>query len=472
MTIIGRKTEMRELEKYYSSGRPELVIVYGRRRVGKTYLIKEYFKNSFAFYFTGTIGVPNAVNLANFDRAILEYGGSETPASPNWATAFEKLKKLLQNKRGKRKVVFIDEMPWLDTRNSDFLTAFDYFWNSWASADPEILFIGCGSATSWITKRLFRNRGGLHNRVTGRICLAPFSIGECEEFFRDRNIVINRYQLAECYMIFGGIPYYLNLFEGGMSFSQNVDRLCFAAAAPLRNEFEELYMSLFDNPRRHIAIVEALAKKNCGMSRNEISAIANLAPNGHLTEALNELEQCDFIEKFSDFTKKKNGAYYYLKDPFTLFSLRFINDNQTKDEYYWTNFSEAGGHRAWSGYAFEQLCRIHIKQIKYKLGISGISTEVFSWRSKERREGAQIDLLISRRDGVVNLCEMKYTLHPTTLSEADERDLQHKRVTFLSETGTRKAIHITMVTTYGLTDKGHRASVQSEVTLNDLFMID
>ena len=469
MTIIGRKAEMRELERYYDSGQPELVIIYGRRRVGKTYLIREYFKNDFAFYYTGGVGVPNTINLTNFDKAIREYGGEVKAASKNWSDAFGKLRTLLQKTAGARKVVFIDEMPWLDARKSDFLSAFDYFWNSWASANPEILFIGCGSATSWITKKLFQNRGGLHNRVTGRIYLAPFSIGECGEFFRSRNVEITRYQLAECYMVFGGIPYYLNLFDRGLSFSQNVDKLCFASTAPLRNEFEELYLSLFNNPRHHITIVEALSKKNSGLSRNEICEAGNLQPNGHLTKALEELEQCDFIEKYIDFTRKTNGAYYCLKDPFTLFFLRYMKDNHTKDEYFWTNYSEDGGHRAWSGYAFEQLCRMHIKQIKAKLGILGVSTSTALWRSKDSNPGVQIDLLIRRKDGVINLCEMKYSKHPFEIKKNDAALLERKKTVFIMETGTKYAIHITMITTYGLAKKGYYGMAQSEITMDDLF---
>ena len=391
------------------------------------------------------------------------------PASKNWSEAFGKLKNLLQKAAGERKVVFLDEMPWLDARKSDFLPAFDYFWNSWASAVPEILFIGCGSATSWITKKLFQNKGGLHNRVTGRIYLAPFSLGECEEFFQSRGVGITRYQLAECYMIFGGIPYYLNLFDRGLSFSQNVDNLCFANQAPLRNEFQEMYKSLFSNPGRHLIIVEALAKKGYGLNRNEISEAGSIQPNGHLTEALDELEQCGFIESFADFSKRKNGVYYYLKDPFTLFYLRYMKSNRSRDEYFWTNYTEEGGHRAWSGYAFELLCRLHIRQIKAKLGILGVSTNTITWRSKEARPGAQIDLLIARKDGVINLCEIKYTKHPFEIDKAEAELLERKKASFLMETGAKSAIHITMITTYGLAKKGYRTTAQSEIILDDLF---
>ena len=469
MNIIGRTREIHELNRYYDSGRPELIVVYGRRRVGKTYLIREHFENNFAFYFTGEVNSSNAENLANFDKAIVQYGGGQTPCSQNWRDAFNKLEKLLDKTTRKRKVVFIDEMPWLDAGRSDFLSAFDYFWNSYASAVPEILFICCGSATSWITKNIFRNRGGLHNRVTGRIHLAPFSLSECEAFFKDRRIEATRFQITESYMIFGGIPYYLNLFDKELSFSQNVDKLCFAEGAPLRNEFEELYKSLFNNPHKHLEIVEALSKKKAGMTRNEISKATRLLPNGHLTEALNELEQCDFIERFSDFTKPKNEATYYLMDSFTLFYLRYIRDNHSKDEYFWTNYAEDGGHRAWCGYAFELVCRIHIRQIKAKLGILGVSTSTMSWRSKTQKPGVQIDLLISRRDGVINLCEMKYLKHPYEIGKAEAAALDRKRTTFLMETGARSAIHTTLVTTYGVAKKGYCSLVHSEVTMNDLF---
>jgi len=470
MEIIGREAEIRELEMYYDSGRPEFIIVYGRRRVGKTYLIKEYFINTFAFYFTGSVNVTTAENLTNFDRALMEFGCKAKTTSKNWSDAFNKLKILLQNSGKGRKVIFIDEMPWLDTRNSDFLSSFDYFWNSGASANPEILLISCGSSTSWITKKIFQNKGGLHNRVTGRIHLAPFALGECERFFKSRGVEITRYQMLECYMVFGGIPYYLNLFDKGLSCSQNIDKLCFSNNVPLRNEFNELYISLFSNPHRHISIIESLAKKNCSMSRNEISKSENISPNGHLTTILNELEQCDFIEKYNDFTKKKNGSYYFLKDPFSLFYLRYMKNNNSKDEYFWTNYIDDGGHRAWSGYAFEQVCRMHLKQIKHKLGILGVSTNISSWRSREAVPGAQIDLLICRKDGVINLCEMKYTKHPYEITKINASNLENKKSAFLMETGSRHAIHFTMVTTYGVAKKGYFGIIQSEVTMNDLFM--
>ena len=472
MKIVGRIREQIELRRYFESGKPEFIAVTGRRRVGKTYLIKEMFARDMSFYYSGIIGknVTNDYQLRRFDETIAEYGGATGSVSQCWADAFRKLRRLLEASPKSRQVVFIDELPWIDAPKSDFLPALDHFWNTFASSKPDVMLIVCGSSASWMVKNLFENKGGLHNRITGRIILAPFTLGECEALFNEYGIVMNRYQIAEIYMIFGGIPYYLGMLEKGLGPTQNVDRLLFVHNAPLRNEFNEVYRSLFRAADRHINIVTALSKAKGGMTRDEIIKAALIPGGGNLTKNLHELEQCGFIEKYADFTKPKNNASYRLLDLFTLYWLKYVKDNNTKDEYYWTNLLDDGGRRGWSGYAFEQLCLHHIPQIKRKLGISGISTEVFTWRSKEYRPGAQIDLLISRKDGVINLCEMKYSLHPYTISPQDDRDLQNKKLAFLSETGTRKAIHLTMVTTYGLTGKGHRAAVQSEVTLDDLFM--
>jgi AAA+ ATPase superfamily predicted ATPase len=472
MKIVGRVHEQAELKRYFESGKPEFIAVTGRRRVGKTYLIREYFSKDISFYFSGVIGknVTNNYQLRRFDEAVTEYGGDAGSISQCWVDAFHKLRKILESQPKSRQVVFIDELPWIDAPKSDFLPALDHFWNTFASSRPDVMLLVCGSSASWMVRNLFENKGGLHNRITGRIMLAPFSLGECEAFFNEYAVVMNRYQIAEIYMVFGGVPYYLSMLVKNLGPTQNIDRLLFVSNAPLKNEFNEVYRSLFRAADRHISIVSALSKTKAGLTRDEIIKAAKIPGGGNFTKTLSELEQCGFIEKYSNFTKQKNNAYYRLTDPFTLFWLRYVNNNNSRDEYYWTNSIDDGGRRAWSGHAFELVCLLHIPQIKRKLGISGISTEVFTWRSKEYSPGTQIDLLIARKDGVINLCEMKYSLHPYTINMKYDQDLQQKRMAFINETGTRSAIHITLVTTYGLAEKGHRASVQSEVTLDDLFI--
>jgi AAA+ ATPase superfamily predicted ATPase len=414
--------------------------------------------------------VTNKYQLSYFDQVIEEHGGQKHPLSYCWADAFSKLKKMLTPKKQKRQVIFIDELPWLDTPKSDFLPALDNFWNTFVSSRPDLMLIVCGSAASWMVKNLFENKGGLHNRITGRLSLAPFSLSECEVFFSEKGVVMNRYQIAETYMVLGGIPYYLNLFDKHLGPTQNIDQLLFVKNAPLKNEFNEIYRSLFRSSDKHMCIVNELSKAKSGKTRDEIIHATKIPGGGNFTRVLLELEQCGFVEKYTNFTKKKKDAYYRLIDPFSLFWLKYVRDNNSKDEYYWTNLLDDGNRRAWSGHAFELLCVLHLQQIKQKLGITGISTQVFSWRSKERVPGAQVDLLISRRDGVINLCEMKFSLHPFTISAKYAQELQNKLMVFRAETAVRHALHITMVTTYGLTEKGHNTSIQSDVRLNDLFM--
>jgi AAA+ ATPase superfamily predicted ATPase len=469
MNIIGRISEQKALKEYVESDKSEFMVIYGRRRVGKTFLIKEFFNNKFAFHVTGLANTEMRTQLENFNASLQKYGNQYYPLSHKWFYAFEQLIHLLQYspKKGK-KVIFIDEMPWMDTHHSGFITALEHFWNGWASARQDIFLIVCGSATSWMMNKLIKNHGGLHNRVTRRMHLEPFTLGECEDFYRANKIVMSRYEIMESYMILGGIPYYMSLMEKKFSLAQNIDNLCFAKKGALREEFSSLYASLFRHAENHTAIVEILAKKAKGMTRDEILRASKLQ-GGNLTKTLEELELCGFIRSYNTFNKLIRNKLYQLVDFYTLFYLNYIYHNKQSDEHFWTNFMNSAKHRAWSGYAFEQVCLAHIKQIKQKLGISGVLTSVASWRSRNSEQGAQIDLLIERKDNVINLCEMKYANTEFVIDKKYEQNLRNKRETFLNETKTRKTVHITMVTTYGVKRNEYSGLIQSEVKMDDLF---
>jgi hypothetical protein len=362
-------------------------------------------------------------------------------------------------------------MPWLDTKRSGFLAALEYFWNSWASARKDMVLIACGSASSWITNKIINNHGGLHNRVTQQLYLQPFTLVECEEYFTSQNIEMSRYEMLESYMIHGGIPYYLSFFKKEFSMAQNIDAMFFNTASPLKNEFANLYASLFTNHETYIKIVETLSVKTKGLTRKELLATTKLPNGGNFTRALADLELCGFIRKYRSFAKKERSALFQLCDFYTLFYFRFLKDYSFDDEHFWSHFFESGTHNAWSGYAFEQVCLAHIKQIKSKLGITGVLTKTASWRSEDsENDGAQIDLLIERNDNVINLCEMKYANDEYVIDQEYDKSLRNKRSAFRSETGTKKAIHITMITTYGVKRNKYSGNIKSEVTANDLFM--
>jgi len=472
MSIIGREAEKNLLMQCLETNKSEFVAVYGRRRVGKTFLIKETFDNQLFFYATGILEEKStmAMQLDSFNDEIADQGGEELPRANNWHQAFRNLNTLLEIAApSKKKIIFLDEVPWMATRNSGFLTALDYFWNRWASSRKDVLLIICGSATSWIIENIINNRGGLHNRLTRQILLAPFTLCECESFFNNGSFTMTRYQMAEAYMVFGGIPYYLSLLNPELDLNQMIDDVYFRQGAPLQSEFKNLFKSLFQNPGSHLAIVEALAHKAKGLTRDEIIKATKLPNGGGITDVLEELEQCGFIRKYLAYGKKNKGRLYQLIDPFVLFHLKFSEKQERYSENHWQQFSDTPGHNNWSGYAFEQLCLLHVEQIKRKLGISGVLTEVSSWRSESYEPGAQIDLVIDRADNVINLCEAKYARGEYVISKDGYRNLHNKMAAFSVETKTRKALRITLITTFGVKQNTYSGEFTSQVILDDLF---
>ena len=469
--IISRKEEQQILRSAVQSENSEFVAVYGRRRVGKTYLIRETFGYKFTFQHTGLAKGNTKEQLFSFAISLRDAGYDDCPIPKSWLEAFSLLSTYLKNSTDEKKIVFLDELPWMDTPRSNFISAFEHFWNGWASARKDIVLIICGSATSWIINKVINDHGGLHNRVTKQIALQPFTLKECEMFAQSKGLEMSRYQLAECYMVFGGIPYYWSLLEKGLSLAQNIDKIIFAKNGKLSNEFNQLYASLFKSPEQYIDIVTALGKKKVGMTREEIIAATDKYSNGALSKVLDELEYCGFIRKYNGFDKKSKQAIYQLIDNYTLFYFKFIQQNENNDEHFWSASIDSAMHRAWSGLAFERLCMAHTQQIKAALGIAGVLSNVYSWRKEadEMSDGAQIDLLIDRKDQVINLCEMKYSLSEYAIDAEYEQKLRNKKSAFIDATNTRKAVHLTMVTTFGIKANAHSGIVQNEITLEDLF---
>jgi len=471
--LIGRKAEIKRLTEYVDSGKAELLAIYGRRRVGKTFLIKQFFNEKFTFYFSGSENANKKQQFFNFTTALNKYSGVENPIVEDWQSAFVQLEQYLRKVKTKgRKVIFIDELPWLDNAKSGFLSAFEYFWNTYASSQKEIFFVICGSATSWIMNKIIKNRGGLHNRVTRQIRLEPFTLGETEQFLKSKKIAISRFQIAECYMILGGIPYYLEQLEKSLSLAQNIDNLFFNKNATLRDEYSKLYSSLFKSPEKYMQIIEALAKKHKGLTRDEVVEFSRISNGGGLTAMLEELELCGFISINNNFTTKKNLQLYQLTDFYSLFYLNFVKNKKGANSNYWSSLIDNTSHKAWAGYSFELLCQKHISQIKRALSISGVISYTSGWRSKEAENGAQIDLLIDRNDDIINLCEMKYTNKEFVITKSYDENLRNKRGVFIEESSTKKSVHITMITTYGVKHNEYFGNIQSEITLDDLFYVE
>lgn len=472
MNIIGRGREKDIIYKCLESKRPEFLVVYGRRRVGKTYLIREFFNEKFSFYTTGIPDAKTRNQLKAFNESLNYYGDDIKTIPKDWFEAFRRLRKILESKdvycdvSSGKKVVFIDEVPWMDTARSDFKSAFDFFWNSWGSTQENLLLIVCGSATSWIINNILNDKGGFHNRITRQIHINPFSLGECKLFYNDNGIILNRDQMIESYMIFGGIPYYLNLIDSRLSLTQNVDNLIFDERGDLHYEYDQLFKSLFKKPDNHIKIIETIAGNKRGLQRIDLVEKSGVSDGEGLTKALRELEQCGFIRQYKNITTSKNGSFYRVIDPFVLFCLYFRNGKIKT----WQSFIKSSDYYAWRGNAFETVCLEHIPQIKEALGISGVESTEYSWKSKKKKGGAQIDLLIDRRDGVINLCEMKCTDNAYKVDADYRKNLTNKVTSFIEEVNPKKSVHITLITSNGYKRNEYSDVVQNEVGPDSLFI--
>ncbi len=471
--VIGRKEQKDLFKEALESDRSEFVVVYGRRRVGKTYLVKNVLGSSIDFEMTGIQNGNLKDQLQNFTHKLSEFSGEEAKQSKDWMHAFSMLRKYLKTVDSqKKKVIFLDELPWIDTHKSKFLGMLGHFWNDWALYN-NVLLVVCGSAASWMIKNVLNNKGGLHNRATQYMPLQPFTLLETEEFLKAKKITTNRYQIVQLYMTLGGIPYYLELLKPNQSIPQNIDRLCFDETGFLRDEFDRLYKSLFEKAENHIAVVKAIASKWKGLTRKEISTLTGLSNAGSLTRILEELEKSAFIKSYFPFGKKKKGTLFRLTDNFSLFYLRLISDRglQNQQNVFLKIFTNQQ-FKIWSGYAFENTCFIHYRQIAKALGIQSIFHQFssFQFSGNEQYNGIQIDLLIDRADGVINLCEMKFSNSDYNLTSAYKKQLRERAATFSAVTQSRKSIFTTLVTTFGLSnEQKHVDVVQNVLSLDDLF---
>lgn len=472
-TLAGRTREIEKLSRLVQSPKSEFLAVYGRRRVGKTFLIREYFGNRFDFYATGLAKGNTRQQLTNFTIFLNNQFAGNHAVPGTWLEAFNLLIQLLERSRtNKKRVIFIDEMPWFDTRKSDFMMGLEFFWNSWGSAQKNILLIVCGSAASWMINNLIRNTGGLYNRVTERMKLEPFNLQETEAYFARRNIILDRYQIIQLYMVMGGVPYYLEQVEPGKSAMQNIEDLCFRDDGKLRSEFRYIFSSLFRNADKHEQVLKTIFEKGGSLTREELIKNTPLTSGGNLSRVLSELEESGFLSSFQRFGLKKTHLVYFISDFYTLFYFRFIEQAGKYEPNMWLSTTDSPVFRAWSGLSFEQVCFAHVPQIKKALGISGVASSTSTWRiqGSAEQKGSQIDLVIDRRDQVINLFEIKFSIDKFAITKDYDAALRHKTQAFREATGTRKAVFLTMITTHGLKDNEYRYSVvQNELTMDILF---
>lgn len=481
--LIGREKEIKKLNELYHSEDAELIALYGRRRVGKTYLIDEVFRDRLNFRHAGLSPIDSEKDnvkahlmkdqLTHFFRSltIQGYKGKKTPES--WLEAFYMLEDLLveKYKGNERIVVFLDEMQWLDTPKAKFMTGFEAFWNGWACHRKNLMVIVCGSSSSWILTNIINNHGGLYGRVTFEIKLKPFTLRECEQFLSSKEICMSRYDVIQAYMMVGGIPYYLRYFNKRLSLAQNINEIFFADEAPLKDEFNRMFASLFKNAEPIKQIIKAIASKNKGITRKELSEITGVTDSGEVSRQLNALIAGDFIIKYKSFGDNKRDEIYKLVDPFSYFYLTFLDKSSDNRNIDWINIEDSSRVLSWKGYAFENVCWNHIHQIKMALQIGGVSTTEALWskRGDENTRGTQIDLIIVRKDNVVHMCEIKFYNEEFEVDKDYHLILERRKKILREQIPKRATIHNTLITTYGLRKTNYFGDFVHVVTIDQLF---
>ena len=472
MKLVGREDEQEIFTKAMTSLKSEMIAVIGRRRVGKTFLIRKYFEKDIVFEFTGLYKGTLTEHTRQFTKAYTKYFKSKDVIQPkNWFDIFDLLETAVEKiNRKKKKVIFLDELPWMGGSNSQFIKALSAFWNTWASKREDIVLVISGSSTSWMVKKIFDDKGGLHNRTTQRIHLKPFNLKETELFLKYKKCNLDRSAIADIYMVVGGIPYYLEYIEPNESVAQIIDKLFFRKTAGLKSEFKEIFNSLFDNSTLYINIVMILSKHHYGLQRNQLLKVIKLDSGGNFTKALDDLEKSGFITAYIPYGNKNKDKRYKLTDLFTLFYLKYVSGNKKSQQ--WKKIINTVSWNSWSGFAFENLCMNHIHQIEKALKIDGINTSISSWYNtgNDEMHGAQIDLLIERDDKIINLCELKYYNDKLVLNKNMVQKIRNKITAFKHFTATNKTVFPTIISPFGVYENKYTTEfVQSIVTLNDLF---
>ncbi len=479
-SLVGRKEELKLLDRLYKSREAEFLAIYGRRRVGKTFLITQYFKDKGIFFeITGSYNASEDEQIENFHRQYCALFKQEKQIKrpKTWSDAFDNLTNELEKiSSGQKIILFFDELPWLASDKSGFLQALDHYWNLYWSRLDNLLLVVSGSAASWMISNIINNTGGLYGRLSAQLRLNPFTLSEIKEYFQSRNIDLTNKQICEIYMVTGGIPKYLSYVEPGMSAAQNIHKLCFTPQSPLLTEFHKLFHSLFHHSHVHIEIVKTLAKKRQGMTRNELLKKAGLKTGGWSSEILRELEESGFILIFPQTGKNIKESFYYLIDEYSLFYLNWIDDVKSiilhgLEKDYWIKKQTDPSWKSWSGFAFECLCFKHVSKIKEALGISAVLTEVSHWKSFENgKKESEVDLVIDRADQCINLCEMKFHNSTFTVTKTYAKELLRKQVLFAEKTKTKKALFTTLITPYGAKENAnYLEAVDNQINIDSLF---
>lgn len=481
--LACREIECKVLDQFLTSEKAEFLAIYGRRRVGKTFLIRTYFENQDVIFFdtTGEKNARLAIQIKHFTKQISTVFYNNAPLKPgkNWDESFELLTLAINSSNVSKKIVlFFDELPWMATKNSHILQSLDYYWNQHWSKNSRIKLIVCGSSASWIIDKIVNNKGGLHNRITRNILLEPFNLSKTKSFFRKTKLSITERHIVTLFMVMGGVPFYLSKIEKNLSAIQNIENLAFQHNSFFLNEFNNLFSSLFSDADIIVEMIRIIASYRYGILQDALlKKMGPLLQGKGGLEKLHALEDAGFIMHFKSHWHKKRGIYYRVTDEYCLFYLYWIEPvkdtllKRNLTEGHWNKMTQQSSWHIWTGLAFESICYKHLPEITRALSLPGIAIPN-TWRytpTQDHKKGAQIDLLFDRDDDAITICEIKYTEKPFVITKAYAEQLQQKIAIFKEVTGTQKQIFIAMISANGVKENQYSSLLSTVLTMKDLF---
>jgi len=491
MEIIARKKEKKVLADILWSKSAELLAIYGRRRVGKTFLVRNFFEsldNVIYFEMAGQKQesgeyAPLKYQLGNFKYQFERTFSKEIQVPQSWQEAFNILKKEVDrfDDANVKLILFFDELPWLCSPKSGFFEALDQAWNTSFERQHNVKVIVCGSAASWMLKKIVHAKAGFSRRITHKIQLPPFSLKETKEYLTFKGFDLSLMSIAEIYMIFGGIPYYLNFMNPHKSIYQNIEDECFDISGRLVDEYHLVFDSLFNHSNNHKKIVEFIASRQKGVLLKELTKQFSSLKGGSLSRIIDNLVGSSFIKKTAPLYNEKKGTTYRIIDEYILFYLKWIKSApqsiiESPNTLYFQSIAQKNAYSSWKGFAFERLCLKHEYQIRKALGIHKILTmpSMVYFYDEQGKRSSQIDLLFERADRVITICEMKYSETEYSLKKSDIKSMMHKKKDLRRYLSAKKKgqkdIHICYITSNGVKHNQNFYELQPSVLhLNDLF---
>jgi AAA+ ATPase superfamily predicted ATPase len=446
--FIGRKVEIAQLTALIDLPRPSIAVIYGRRRVGKSELIRHVTQGKNVLSFEGLEGQPKHKQIKNFLFQLSAQSNIREKNISDWPDALILLRTLTQDGQW---IIILDEFQWMANYQNELVSVIKMIWEKYLSQNPDLTLILCGSIASFMKSKVLKS-SALYGRTDYELNLHELNLSEISEFFPGKGSD----EVIDTAMLVGGIPKYLELISEYPSLYDALEPLAFSQDGFFKTEYDRLFASHFGKKPIFMKIIQTLATNPYGLTTGKLAKEMQVASGGTLCHQLDDLESAGFLHSIIPFDKPEGSKLrkYILMDAYVRFYHSIIRGSMKETTPPNTQFHaimSSPRYAAWAGMAFEFLCMRHHKEISRILGFHGIpyTAGPFFQRKTLDTPGVQIDLLFERSDKILVLCEMKYLLASVP---GDIIDQVNRKVSALQEKYPGRTILKVLLTKTGSTE--------------------